>query len=78
MGSKENRKPVELPEKLTPHVFRHTFATRLVAKDVPYETTKTIMGHSSIRTTIDLYTHINYENKKSMRADIGNVMEIFG
>lgn len=73
----ENRKPVVLPEKLTPHVFRHTFATKLVLADVPYETTKIVMGHSSIKTTMDIYAHIKHDNKKSMRADIGNVVNIF-
>lgn len=73
----ENRKPVVLPEKLTPHVFRHTFATKLVLADVPYETTKIVMGHSSIKTTMDIYAHIKHDNKKSMRADIGNVVSIF-
>lgn len=76
-AEKEDRKPVELPEKLTPHIFRHTFATHLVLNEVPYEIAKVVMGHSSIKTTIDVYSHIKNDNTKRMRADIGKVIKIF-
>ena len=76
-AKKENREPVELPTKLTPHIFRHTFATHLVLNEVPYEIAKVVMGHSSIRTTIDVYSHIRNDNSKRMRADIENVIKIF-
>lgn len=76
-AEKEQREPVELPARLTPHVFRHTFATHLVVNEVPYEIAKVVLGHSSIKTTMDIYTHISNENTKRMRADIGNVLKIF-
>lgn len=73
----EKRKPIKLPEKLTPHVFRHTFCTSLVLKEVPYETMKIVMGHSSIKTSIDIYSHIQQSNMRRVRADIGDVVKIF-
>ena len=76
-AEKEGREPVELSAKLTPHIFRHTFATHLVLNEVPYEIAKVVMGHSSIKTTIDIYSHIQLDNTKRMRADIGNVIKIF-
>lgn len=75
-AEKENREPVVL-DKITPHIFRHTFTTRLVLNEVPYEIAKTVLGHSSVKTTIDIYSHIKAENSKRMRADIGNVIKIF-
>ena len=75
-AEKENREPVVLG-KITPHIFRHTFATRLVLNEVPYEIAKTVLGHSSIKTTIDVYSHVKNKNSKRMRADIGNVVKIF-
>ena len=75
-AEKENREPVVLG-KITPHIFRHTFAARLVLNEVPYEIAKTVLGHSSIKTTIDVYSHIKNKNSKRMRADIGNVVKIF-
>lgn len=76
-AEKEDREPIELPAKLTPHIFRHTFATHLVLNEVPYEIAKVVMGHSSVKTTIDIYSHIRNDNAKRMRADIGNVIKIF-
>ena len=58
-------------------MFRHTFCTKLVLNEVPYETTKTLMGHSSIKTTIDVYTHIKKEHMKKVRTDIEGVVKIF-
>lgn len=45
--------------------------------EVPYEIAKVVMGHSSFKTTIDVYSHIQNDNSKRMRADIGNVIKIF-
>lgn len=73
----ENRKPVKLPGKLTPHIFRHTFCTSLVLKEVPYETMKVVMGHSSIKTSIDIYSHVKESNMRRVRTDIGDVVKIF-
>ena len=75
-AEEEQREPVLLP-KLKPHMFRHTFCTKLVLKEVPYETTKTLMGHSSIKTTIDVYTHIKKNHMKKARADMEGVINIF-
>lgn len=74
----EKRKPVLLNEKITCHWFRHTFATNLVLKEVPYDTAKMVMGHSSIKTTIDMYTHLKKKEMKKVRADIGDIVDIFG
>lgn len=38
------------------HKFRHTFATMLVQSDIPLETTKELLGHSSIVET-EIYAH---------------------
>ena len=75
-AKEQKRNPIILP-KLTPHIFRHTFATALVLKGVSHEITKVVMGHSSIRTTLDIYTHIKLENMKRIRSDIGDVVKIF-
>lgn len=75
-AEKEKREPVILTN-ITPHIFRHTFATRLVLNEVPYEVAKVVMGHSSIKTTIDVYSHIQLRNTKRMRADIGEIVKIF-
>ena len=42
---------LKLTEHITPHMFRHTFATTLLEKDVDIRYIQSILGHSSISTT---------------------------
>ena len=44
--------------KVYPHLFRHTFATRLLRAKYPVDRVKYLLGHSSIQTTLDIYSHI--------------------
>ena len=39
------------------HVFRHTFATNLFAQGVEVKTVSSILGHSSVKITYDIYIH---------------------
>ena len=42
-----------------PHTTRHTFATRWLRRGGRLETLSRAMGHESIRTTFDLYGHLD-------------------
>lgn len=42
-----------------PHMTRHTFATRWLRRGGRLETLSVQMGHESIRTTFDLYAHLD-------------------
>lgn len=44
--------------KITPHVFRHTFATRCIENGMQPKTLQYLLGHSSIKMSLDLYTHV--------------------
>lgn len=42
-----------------PHVARHTFATNWLRRGGRLETLSLVLGHASIRTTFDLYGHLD-------------------
>lgn len=49
--------------RITSHVFRHTFATRAIEAGMPPQVLKTILGHSSLAMTMDLYSHVLPDTK---------------
>lgn len=51
-------KECNIDKNVTPHTFRHTFATLLLEENVDVFTIQHILGHSSISTT-QIYMHIN-------------------
>ena len=57
-------------------LFRHTFTTRLVEKEVPYESLKLLLGHSSITTTMNIYAHIKQQNYKRLITDVSGMLDI--
>lgn len=50
---------------ITPHMFRHTFATSLLEADVDIRYIQEMLGHSSINIT-EIYTHVALAKQKSI------------
>ena len=46
------------------HALRHSFATRCIESKCDYKAVSVILGHASISTTMDLYVHPGYAEKK--------------
>ncbi len=56
---------IGIDQHITPHMWRHTFATSLLEADVDIRYIQEMLGHSSIRTT-EIYTHVSMSKQKSI------------
>lgn len=62
---KKCTRELHLSKHITPHTFRHTFATLLLEEDIDIKYIQNLLGHSSIVTT-QIYTHVNSSKQKKL------------
>lgn len=65
----EKREPVEVP-LFSAHVLRHTFCTRLCENESNLKVIQSIMGHSDIGTTMDVYAEAMPEKKQEIMCNL--------
>lgn len=54
---------VQMP-RVTPHVCRHTYCSNMAKPGMNPKTLQYIIGHSDISVTLNIYTHIQFEDAK--------------
>ena len=57
------------------HGLRHSFATRCVESKCDYKTVSVILGHSNVSTTLNLYVHPNFEQKKRCIDQMNKILK---
>lgn len=62
--------------EFTPHEFRHSYATDLLRRGVAVEVVQHLLGHASISTTVDTYSHLGMEDARRALVAAGVLGEV--
>ena len=65
----EGREPLLIPQ-FSAHQLRHTFCTRFCENETNLKVIQSIMGHSDITTTMDIYADATQEKKQEIMANL--------
>lgn len=68
-AKEEKREPVLIPN-FSAHSLRHTFCTRLCENESNLKVIQSVMGHSDITTTMDIYAEATDEKKQEIMANL--------
>jgi integrase len=66
------RKKLGIRDGITLHCLRHTTATYLIRLGYPLPFVSKMLGHSDIRTTMDIYGHLKTKDLEDMAQNLGN------
>lgn len=67
----------ELP-KITPHILRHTFCTRLCENESDLKVIQSVMGHADIKTTMNIYADVQEATKQKSFQQLSGKLGLGG
>lgn len=73
MTMKYNRTHLDRLPSITPHICRHTYCTAMARSGMNPKVLQYLMGHANIAVTLDVYTHLRYEDAWAELRRIGIV-----
>lgn len=75
LAAKEQREPQEIPH-FSNHYLRHTACTRLCEGTNDIAVIKSVMGHSDIQTTMNIYNEVHDTHKQDVFTALAGKMKI--
>lgn len=65
-------KDLGMNKRVTPHVFRHSFATHMLEDGANIRMVQTLLGHKDVKTT-EIYTHVMSTQFDSVQSPLDNL-----
>ena len=66
-------KYAKIPKRVSPHVLRHSFATRMLEKGKNIRLVQELLGHKDVSTT-QIYTHVMNKDLKNIDSPIEDIL----
>ena len=60
-----------------PHIFRHTFASRICENETNVKIIQQLMGHADVSTTMNIYAEVNAESTRESIENLAKNLDVF-